>query len=120
MLVVCFALAAAAACGSKGAKSATPKGAVDALPVAPPLATPGERMSYRLSLKGVELGTFLLGVGEVTDLDGVQTVVVQAEAKSGGLAALVADIDDRFTSWVDVKTGRPRRFEEFEHTDRKS
>ncbi|HLL22199.1 MAG TPA: DUF3108 domain-containing protein, partial [Kofleriaceae bacterium] len=88
--------------------------------VAPPLATPGERMSYRLTLKGVELGTFLLAVGDIVDLDGAQTVLVQAQAKSGGLAALVADIDDRFTSWVDVKTGRPRRFEVFEHADRKS
>ena len=121
MLLVCLAFAAmAAACGPKGATKASPKGEpVAALPLGAPLATPGERMSYKLTLKGVELGTFLFGVGEVTDLGGVQTVVVEAQAKSGGLAALVADIDDRFTSWVDVKTGRPRRFEVFEHTDRK-
>ena len=57
-----------AACSSKGPSSATPKGApVTSLPVAPPLATPGERMSYRLTLKGVELGTFLLAVGDVVD-----------------------------------------------------
>lgn len=119
-LLVCLVLALVA-CGPKdAAKKATPKGApVSSLPVGPPLATVGERMAYKLTLKGVELGTFVLGVGEVTDLGGVQTVVVQAQAKSGGLAALVADIDDRFTSWVDVKTGRPRRFEVFEHADRK-
>ena len=109
------------ACGPKGATKATPKGdPITALPVGPPLATVGERMSYRLTLKGVELGTFNLAVGEVTELDGVQTVVVQAQAKSSGLASLVADIDDRFTSWVDIKTGRPRRFEVFEHADRRS
>jgi len=110
-----------AACGSKGAKSAAPKGEpVTTLPIGPPLATPGERISYRLTLKGVELGTFLIAVGDVVDLDGTQTVLVQAQAKSSGLASLVADIDDRFTSWIDTKTGRPRRFEVFEHADRKS
>src|SRR5688572_12625909 len=77
-------------------------------------------MSYRLTLKGVELGTFLLAIGDVVDLDGTQTVVVQAQAKSSGLASLVTDVDDRFTSWVDVRTGRPRRFEVFEHAERKS
>ena len=91
-----------------------------ALPVAPPIATPGEHISYRLSLKGVELGTFQLVVGEVSDVGGAQAVVVQTQAKSSGLASLVADIDDSFTSWVDVKTGRPRRFEVFEHVARNS
>jgi hypothetical protein len=112
---------ALAACGHKGPGRGNPKGdPVASLPVGPPLATPGEKMSYRLTLKGVELGTYLIAVGDLVDLDGVKTVVVQAQAKSGGLAALVADIDDRFTSWVDVKTGRPRRFEVLEHADRKS
>jgi hypothetical protein len=91
-----------------------------ALPMAPPLATPGERMSYRLTVKGVEVGTFLLAVGDLVDIDGVQTVVVQAQAKSSGLASLVASIDDQFTSWIDVKTGRPRRFEVYEHVSRDS
>ena len=119
LLSVCLAFALLA-CGQKGASKGTPKGdPVSTLPVAPPVATPGERMSYKLTLKGVDLGTFTLGVGEVVDLAGTQTIVVQAQAKSGGLAALVADIDDRFTSWVDIKTGRPRRFEVFEHADRK-
>ena len=112
---------AAGACGPKGATKATPKGEpLAALPIGPPLATPGEKMSYRLTLKGVELGTFFLAVGDVVDLGGSKAVIVQAQAKSGGLASLVADIDDRFTSWIDIKTGRPRRFEVFEHADRKS
>ena len=110
-----------AACNSKGAKPAKPKGEpIAALAVGPPHATPGERMSYRLTLKNVELGTFLIGVGDVVDLDGTKCVIVEAQAKSSGLGSLVADIDDRFTSWVDIKTGRPRRFEVFEHAERKS
>ena len=108
-------------CGSKAVPTATPKGdPVEALPIAPPLATPGERMSYKLTLKGVELGTFLFAVGDIVDVAGTPALLVQAQARSSGFASLVADIDDRFTSWVDVKTGRPRRFEVFEHADRKS
>ena len=112
---------AAAGCNKKGAASAKPTGAlIVTLPVGPPVATPGERMVYRLTLKGVELGAFVIAIGDVVDIGGAQTVVVQAQAKSSGLASLVADIDDRFTSWIDIKTGRPRRFEVFEHADRKS
>jgi len=119
-LLVCVAIGLFG-CGPRGASKASPKGdPVTVLPIGPPLATPGERMSYKLTLKGVDLGTFSLSVGNVVDLDGTQTVVVQTQAKSGGLASLVADIDDQFTSWIDIKTGRPRRFEVFEHADRKS
>jgi len=75
-----------------------------------PLVTPGERMSYRVVLRGVELAVMTIGVGDLTDLDGKQTIVVQVHAKSVGLASLVAAIDDTFTSWIDVTTGRSLRF----------
>ncbi len=117
-LVVAIALLG---CGPKGTSRATPKGQpLTALPIAPPVATPGERISYRLTLKNVEVGVFQLAVGDVSDLDGTPAVVVEARAKSSGLAALVATIDDSFTSWIDVKTGRPRRFEVWEHVARNS
>jgi len=62
----------------------------------------------------------VFSVGELQNLDGAQTVVVQAQARSSGIAAMVANINDRFISWVDIKTGRPRRFEVFEHVERNS
>src|ERR1044071_9224476 len=77
---------------------------------APPIATPGEHMQYRLSLRGVDLATYDLGVGEITELDGKKAIVVQGHAKTRGLAAFFATIDDHFTSWVDVATGRSLRF----------
>jgi len=78
-------------------------------------------MAYRLSLRGIELGTFGIGVGEVEDLAGTPVILVQAQARTSGIASVVAgDIDDRFTTWIDVKTGRPRRFEVFEHAGRGS
>ncbi|HMG21797.1 MAG TPA: DUF3108 domain-containing protein, partial [Kofleriaceae bacterium] len=77
----------------------------------PPLATPGERMQYRLSLRGIDLATYDLGVGELVDLGGARAVVVQGHARTRGIAAVFATIDDRFTSWIDAATGRALRFQ---------
>ncbi len=75
-----------------------------------PLLTPGERMAYRIQLGGVELAQMTLGVGEVAEVAGKQAIVVQGHAKSVGLASLVAAVDDTFTSWIDLQTGRSLRF----------
>jgi len=81
----------------------------------PPLATAGEHMTYKLSLRGVELATYELAIGDLAELNGKQAIVVQGHAKVGGFAAFIATIDDRFTSWVDVATGRPLRFQADEY-----
>jgi hypothetical protein len=39
----------------------------------PPLVTPGEHMQYRLSLRGIDLATYDLGVGELVELGGLMT-----------------------------------------------
>lgn len=87
---------------------ATP--AAVSLAAAAPLVTPGERMTFRMQLRGVELAAMTLVVGEVTQLDGHDVIVVQSHAQSVGLANLVAAVDDTFTSWIDVTTGRTQRF----------
>lgn len=68
-------------------------------------------MSYRLSLQGVELATFTISAGEVQDLAGARVIAVESHARSVGVANWLARIDDRFTSWIDVGTGRSRRFQ---------
>ncbi|HEX3477959.1 MAG TPA: DUF3108 domain-containing protein [Kofleriaceae bacterium] len=111
------------ACGSRpGSGPAAPAPAPGtAAPAAkqlgegPPLATPGEHMQYRLSLRGIDLATYDLAVGDVTELDGKKVIVVQGHAKTRGLAAFFATIDDHFTSWVDVATGRSLRFQTDEY-----
>jgi hypothetical protein len=51
------------------------------------------------------------GVGaELAEVDGKRAVVVQCHAKAVGLVKLVANVDDTFTSWIDVETGRPLRW----------
>ena len=72
-------------------------------------------MQYRLSLRGVDLATYDLAVGALTDLDGKPTIVVQGHAKTRGIAAFFATIDDHFTSWIDVATGRSLRFQTDEY-----
>ena len=80
------------------------------LPSGPPLVTPGERMTYRIQLGGVELAQMTLGVGDISEVAGKRAILVQGHAKSVGLANLIASIDDTFTSWIDVTTGRSVRF----------
>ncbi len=94
-----------------------PTAAAGAAPMkeAPPLATPGERMQYSLSLQGVDLATYDLAVGEITEVAGKQAIVVQGHAKVRGFASFLANIDDRFTSWVDATTGRSLRFQTDEY-----
>jgi hypothetical protein len=72
-------------------------------------------MQYRLSLQGVDLATYELAVGEVTELDGKRAIVVQGHARTRGFAAFFATIDDHFTSWVDVASGRALRFQTDEY-----
>jgi hypothetical protein len=83
-------------------------------------------MSYRVALRGMELATYDIAVGGLTDVAGKRAIVVQSHAKAVGLVAKVANIDDTFTSWINVTNGRPLRWlvEEFasksidrEHTE---
>jgi Protein of unknown function (DUF3108) len=80
------------------------------LVVSAPLVTPGEHMAYTLELQGVSLATLDVAIGEPTTLGGKPAIVVQSHAKAVGLVKMVANIDDTFTSWIDVATGRPLRW----------
>jgi hypothetical protein len=79
------------------------------LPDGAPLLTPGERMLYRVVLRGLELASYEVGVGDFADISGKKTIIVQAHAKTVGLGALVK-VDDYFSSWIDVANGRSVRW----------
>jgi hypothetical protein len=72
-------------------------------------------MTYKLALQGVELASFSFAVGDVQELGGARVIVVGAHARSVGIVEMIARVDDRFTSWIDVETGRSRRFEADEY-----
>ncbi len=77
--------------------------------------TPGERMTYKLALRGMDIASYTFSVGEVQELAGRRVVVVESHARSVGIVEWLARIDDRFTSWIDVETGRSRRFQADEY-----
>jgi hypothetical protein len=72
-------------------------------------------MQYKLSLQGVDLATYDLGIGDIAELGDRRAIVVQGHARTTGFAAFLATIDDRFTSWIDVTSGRPLRFQTDEY-----
>jgi hypothetical protein len=86
------------------------------MPTSPPLVTPGERMTYRVNLRGVEVAAMTFAVGDRTELAGRMAIPVQCRLQSSGLANLVASIDDTYTSWIDIATGRPLRWESLERS----
>ena len=77
-------------------------------------------MTYRVELGGFELAQMTLAIGDLTDLGGKKTIVMQGHAKSVGLADKIAAIDDTYTSWIDVESGRSLRFavDEYETNSR--
>lgn len=83
---------------------------VNKLPDGPPLVTPGEHMAYKLQIQGVDLATYDFSVGSVADVNGKQAIQVQSHAKAVGFVKMVANVDDYFTSFIDVQTGRPLRW----------
>ncbi|MCX5745135.1 MAG: DUF3108 domain-containing protein [Proteobacteria bacterium] len=115
------ALLALAACGHHAGLSAgsvAPLGLTNALPQGAPRVTPGEHMTYRLALQGLALASYEISVGDApATIDGKQAILVQAHARSVGLANLAVKVDDYFSSWIDVATGRPLRWQadEFAH-----
>lgn len=76
-------------------------------------------MQYRVSLQGIELAAFAIAVGDIVDLEGKQTITVQGHAKLIGLGSLIGgNIDDRFTSWLDISDGRSLRFQVDEYASK--
>jgi hypothetical protein len=75
-------------------------------------------MTYQLALQGVRVAAYTLTAGAIEEVGGRRAIVVEGHARSVGVVDLVARIDDRFTSWIDVETGRPLRFQTAEYETR--
>lgn len=73
-------------------------------------------MTYRVALQGFELATFTMTVGNVDELHGRKVIPIEGHAKTVGLASHVAQVDDHFTSWIDLETGRSVKFQADEVT----
>lgn len=108
-------LALVGACSGGGASKAPTTGGLHSaepaatgdLTAAAPFVSPGEVISYRLSVLGVEIGQFTIAVGAQAEVAGRTTIEVQAGVQSTGIAAMFKKVRTDFASWIDVHTGRP-------------
>jgi hypothetical protein len=103
-----------AGCGGSGAgpaggtmKLAEQPVSSAALEASAPYVSPGEVISYRLSVLGVEIGAFTIAVGSFVDVQGRSTIEVQAGVQSTGIAAVFKKVRTEFVSWIDARTGKP-------------
>jgi hypothetical protein len=76
----------------------------------PPFVSPGERMTYRVSVLKVELAEFTIAVGEPTKFGSYSAIAIRAAAHTTGLGALVRKVKAEFTSFVDARTGHALAF----------
>lgn len=79
-------------------------------PVRPPIATVGERMTYRVSLHGMGLAELAIDVTGRAKVGERDAVVVEAHVDTQALASLLSPVHDRFATWIDVESGRPLQF----------
>ena len=107
-------LSAAVGCG--GASSATGTGLHDVVvPATPPdeLKTaktffiPGEAMTFELALRDIVGGEATLVVGQPGEVEGKRVIIVRSSVESTGVAAMIKEVRDDVTSWIDVDTSQP-------------
>ncbi len=78
-------------------------------------------MQYRVALKGIELASYTVAVGTVTDVDGRKAIPIQAHAQLAGIAAWFNNkVNDTLTSWIDVTNGHSLRFQVDEYATGKN
>lgn len=73
----------------------------DASVVARAPFSPGELLSYEITVLGASAGSAQLAVGATTLADGVSTWPLVAQARSGGAIDTIFPIRDRLVSWWD-------------------
>ena len=66
---------------------------------------PNESMSFDISLRGVIAGEASLAVGAPGYLDGRSVVIVQSQVRSAGMVAVLQEVQDDISSWIDLERG---------------
>jgi hypothetical protein len=64
-------------------------------------------MRFELSLRGVVGGEAAIAVGQPGDADGKRTIVVRSRVESTGAIALIKEVRDEVTTWIDLDSGLP-------------
>ncbi len=85
--------------------------APDSQPVALPSGRtffiPGEEMTWEISLHGIVGAQASLALGQPGVIDGHNAVIVRSQTRTSGVLAIVKEVRDDVTSWVDLETGAP-------------
>lgn len=68
---------------------------------------PGERMTFELSLRGVVGGEATVAVGDPGVVDGEKILIIRSRTESTGVAAVIKEIRDEVTSWIELDSGLP-------------
>jgi uncharacterized protein DUF3108 len=105
-------LAAACSVGSR-APAQMPAAAAPSVSLAAvkPFFVPGESITWKVSLAGIEAGRARLAVGEVGLVDGRRVIALRGEGEAVGVFTLLKDMNDEITSWLDLEAGIPARTE---------
>jgi hypothetical protein len=68
-------------------------------------------MAYKVTLHGVALAELVIDVTGLVAVGSADALVVEVRIDTQSLASLVSAVHDRFTTWIDVGTGRPLQFQ---------
>lgn len=97
-----------AAPASAPAAVTTPPPAIEmSLDDVAPLVVAGETITWELTYMGIEGGRARFAVGEPGLLDGRRVIGVVAEAESSGLFAVVKQMRDAVSTWIELESGLP-------------
>ncbi len=91
-----------------------------AITVAPPRPAPvvGERLSFRGYWMGIPVGRGWIEVTEIVEYEGRRAYHIQAEGRSNDVLSTFYPIQDRVSSYLDVETLQPLRFEKHQREGR--
>jgi hypothetical protein len=68
---------------------------------------PGEMMTFELALRDITGGEATLVVGDPGEVEGKRVIIVRSSVESTGVAALIKEVRDDVTSWIDLDTSQP-------------
>lgn len=106
-------IGAAPGCGGAGSTGydpnavATPASIPEELELVKTFFIPGEMMTFELALRDITGGEATLVVGEPGEVEGKRVIIVRSSVESTGVAALIKEVRDDVTSWIDLDTSQP-------------
>jgi hypothetical protein len=96
-----------AACGGSYRTPEVKEGPVEPLPISGSFFVPGEQMTFRLSVAGVEGGEAVIAIGQPGKVNGRNVYIARSRVESSGVLAAIKEVRDDVETWIDLDTGYP-------------